>query len=230
MVDADVVGGTRGFLGRSGLFKPVRHSRNSEVGSAGFRSFYTYIASPVLHLRERGRRQRRDSKAFHQLSCVRTSMAFVSFVGRVLFASVFILSAWQEFNEFGVDGGPAAESLAPKLDVFSKHVSANVGVQVPEVEIKNLVAASIALKGLGGLLFIFGSSLGAHLLLLHQAIVIPILYDFYNYDIDKKEFVVLFLKFTQNLALFGALLFFIGMKNSMPRRQLKKKAPKTKTV
>ncbi|RVW67084.1 hypothetical protein CK203_063178 [Vitis vinifera] len=249
MVDADVVGGTRGFLGRSGLFKPVRHSRNSEVGSAGFRSFYTYIASPVLHLRERGRRQRRDSKTFHQLSCVRTSMAFVSFVGRVLFASVFILSAWQEveqysvlfrfllygldfgwFNEFGVDGGPAAESLAPKLDVFSKHVSANVGVQVPEVEIKNLVAASIALKGLGGLLFIFGSSLGAHLLLLHQAIVIPILYDFYNYDVDKKEFVVLFLKFTQNLALFGALLFFIGMKNSMPRRQLKKKAPKTKTV
>ncbi|CBI23587.3 unnamed protein product, partial [Vitis vinifera] len=157
-------------------------------------------------------------------------MAFVSFVGRVLFASVFILSAWQEFNEFGVDGGPAVESLAPKLDVFSKHVSANVGVQVPEVEIKNLVAASIALKGLGGLLFIFGSSLGAHLLLLHQAIVIPILYDFYNYDVDKKEFVVLFLKFTQNLALFGALLFFIGMKNSMPRRQLKKKAPKTKTV
>ncbi|KAL6343658.1 hypothetical protein AAG906_025023 [Vitis piasezkii] len=213
MVDADVVGGTRGFLGGSGLFKPVRHSRNSEVGSRVLGLF-----TPI------------SPSSFHQLSCVRTSMAFVSFVGRVLFASVFILSAWQEFNEFGVDGGPAAESLAPKLDVFSKHVSANVGVQVPEVEIKNLVAASIALKGLGGLLFIFGSSLGAHLLLLHQAIVIPILYDFYNYDVDKKEFVVLFLKFTQNLALFGALLFFIGMKNSMPRRQLKKKAPKTKTV
>ncbi|KAJ9693064.1 hypothetical protein PVL29_011976 [Vitis rotundifolia] len=50
------------------------------------------------------------------------------------------------FNEFGVDGGPTAESLAPKLDVFSKHVSANVGVQMPEI------------------------------------IVIPILYDFSNYD------------------------------------------------
>ena len=32
----------------------------------------------------------------------------------------------------------------------------------------------------------------------------------------------------QNLALFGALLFYIGMKNSMPRKQLKKKAPKAK--
>lgn len=86
------------------------------------------------------------------------------------------------------------------------------------------------MKGLGGLLFIFGSSLGAYLLLLHQAIVTPILYDFYNYDVDKTEFAQLFVKFTESLALFGALLFFIGMKNSMPRRPLKKKvAPKAKT-
>ncbi|XP_015580941.1 uncharacterized protein LOC8276159 isoform X2 [Ricinus communis] len=127
-------------------------------------------------------------------------MAFASFVGRVLFASVFILSAWQEFNDFGVDGGPAAKSFAPKFNVFSRHVSSNTGFQVPPVE------------------------------LLHQAVVTPILYDFYNYDADKKEFHQLFTKFTQNLALFGALLFFIGMKNSIPRRQLKKKTPKSKTM
>ncbi|XP_052188603.1 uncharacterized protein LOC127798982 isoform X1 [Diospyros lotus] len=153
-------------------------------------------------------------------------MAFVSFLGRVLFASVFILSAWQEFNEFGIDGGPAAKSLRPKFNVFSKHVSIQTGLQVPDVEIKYLVAAAIALKGLGSLLFIFGSSLGAYLLLLHQAIVTPILYDFYNYDVDKKEFTLLFVKFTQSLALLGALLFFIGMKNLIPRR-FRKKAPKT---
>ena len=47
-------------------------------------------------------------------------------------------------------------------------MSATVGVPMPHVEIKNLVATSIALKGLRGLLFIFGSSLGAYLLLLHQ--------------------------------------------------------------
>ncbi|XP_044497979.1 uncharacterized protein LOC123220049 [Mangifera indica] len=156
-------------------------------------------------------------------------MAIASFIGRVLFASVFILSAWQEFNDFGIDGGPAAKSLEPKFNIFSKHVSTHTGLQVPEVEIKYLVAAAIALKGVGGLLFIFGSSLGAYLLLLHQAIATPILYDFYNYDADKKEFSQTFSKFTQSLALFGALLFFIGMKNSMPRRQLKKRAPKTKT-
>jgi len=34
----------------------------------------------------------------------------------------------------------------------------------------------------------------------------------------------------QNVALFGALLFFLGMKNAIPRRQLKKKAPKPKAA
>ena len=33
----------------------------------------------------------------------------------------------------------------------------------------------------------------------------------------------------QHIALFGALLFFLGMKNTVPKRQPKKKAPKTKT-
>lgn len=89
-------------------------------------------------------------------------------------------------------------------------------------------------------------------------IATPILYDFYYYDSEDKEFIQLFIKFTQvravgklklevlsqrffvaivyrilyslqNMALFGALLFFIGMKNSIPRRQPKKKVPKTKT-
>jgi hypothetical protein len=31
------------------------------------------------------------------------------------------------------------------------------------------------------------------------------------------------------VALFGALLFFLGMKNAIPKRQAKKKASKTKT-
>ncbi|KAE8686739.1 putative 2-oxoglutarate (2OG) and Fe(II)-dependent oxygenase superfamily protein [Hibiscus syriacus] len=157
-------------------------------------------------------------------------MALVSFIGRVLFASVFILSAWQEFNEFGVDGGKAAKELRPKLDVFSKTVSSHAGFQVPEFDIKYAVAAAIAFKGVGGILFTFGSTIGAYLLVLHQVILTPVLYDFYNYDTEKEEFGLLFAKFSQNLALLGALLFFIDMKNSIPRRQLKKKTPKTKTV
>ncbi|KAK8670917.1 hypothetical protein V6N13_037529 [Hibiscus sabdariffa] len=179
-------------------------------------------------------------------------MALVSFVGRVLFASVFILSAWQEnindlernnaylssgsliagwqFNEFGVDGGPAAKALKPKFNVFSKSLTSHTGLELPEFDIKYLVDAAVAFKGVGGLLFIFGSTMGAYLLALQQVIATPILYDFYNYDTEKKEFDLLFPEFTQNLALLGALLFFIGMTNSLPRRQPKKKvASKTKT-
>ena len=155
-------------------------------------------------------------------------MAFASFLGRVLFASVFILSAYQQFNEYGVDGGPATKALRPKFDAFTHRVHSQVGFQIPEINLKFLIAGAIALKGLGGVLFIFGSSFGALLLLLHQLIATPIHYDFYNYDSEDKEFTQLFIKFTQNMALFGALLFFIGMKNSIPRR-VPKKAPKTKT-
>ncbi|KAH7669585.1 HR-like lesion-inducer protein [Dioscorea alata] len=157
-------------------------------------------------------------------------MGFVSFAGRVLFASVFILSAYQEFNDFGVDGGPAAKALRPKYNLFINHVTSHLGVNVPEIEMRHVIAATITLKGLGGLLFIFSSSFGAYLLLVYLTFITPVVYDFYNYDIEKPEFVQLFVKFTQNLALFGALLFFLGMKNSIPRRQGKKKGPKAKTV
>uniref|UniRef100_A0A6N2LY28 HR-like lesion-inducer n=1 Tax=Salix viminalis TaxID=40686 RepID=A0A6N2LY28_SALVM len=143
--------------------------------------------------------------------------------------SIFIVHDCR-FNEFGSDGGPAANLLAPKFLSFSKHVSSHTGFQVPHFEMKYAIAAAISVKAAGSLLFIFGSSIGAYLLLLHQLIVTPIVYDFYNYDADTKEFNLHFAKFAQNLALFGALLFFIGMKNSIPRRQLKKRSPKSKTL
>ncbi|KAK1652925.1 hypothetical protein QYE76_070730 [Lolium multiflorum] len=156
-------------------------------------------------------------------------MGFVSFIGRVLFASVFLLSAYQEFNEFGTDGGPAAKALKPKFNSFTKNISAQLGVVVPHVELKHVIAATIGLKGLGGLLFIVSSQFGAYLLALYLAFITPVVYDFYNYDMERAEFVQLFIKFTQNVALFGALLFFLGMKNSIPKRQPKKKTAKSKT-
>ncbi|KAL4562177.1 hypothetical protein LXL04_034371 [Taraxacum kok-saghyz] len=96
-----------------------------------------------------------------------------------------------------------------------------------------LIAGAIAFKAIGSFLFIFGSTIGATLLIVHQLIATPMLYDFYNYDIEKKEFLQLFIKFTQSLALLGGLLFFVGMKNknSVPKRSsTTKKTNKTKTV
>ncbi|XP_020591226.1 uncharacterized protein LOC110032055 [Phalaenopsis equestris] len=156
-------------------------------------------------------------------------MGFVSFAGRVLFASIFLLSAYQEIIEFGNDGGPAAKALRPKFNQLTRHVASHLGVVAPHIDMKHVIATTIALKGLGGLLFIFSSTFGAYLLLLYLAFITPIVYDFYNFDIERPEFVQLFIKFTQNLALFGSLLFFLGMKNATPKRQPKKKVPKTKT-
>ncbi|KAK2972988.1 hypothetical protein RJ640_022045 [Escallonia rubra] len=157
-------------------------------------------------------------------------MGFFSFLGRVLFASLFILSAWQMYNEFGVDGGSAAKEVAPKLVVVQRFITSKFGEGGPKIDVRHFVAASIVLKGLGGILFVFGSSFGAYLLLYHLLYTTPLLCDFYNYSYGEPEFFALLNEFVQCLALFGALLFFIGMKNSIPRKQHKKKAPKTKTV
>uniref|UniRef100_A0ACD5UXA7 Uncharacterized protein n=1 Tax=Avena sativa TaxID=4498 RepID=A0ACD5UXA7_AVESA len=157
-------------------------------------------------------------------------MGFVSFVGRVLFASIFLLSAYQEFSEFGSDGGPAAKSLKPKFNIFVKQVSSNIGMAVPHIDIKTVIAATMFLKAFGGLLLIISSSFGAFLLLIYLAFITPVVYDFYNYEMESQQFVQLFTQFSQNLALFGALLFFLGMKNSIPRRHSKRRAVKAKTT
>ncbi|KAL9240342.1 hypothetical protein vseg_014576 [Gypsophila vaccaria] len=157
-------------------------------------------------------------------------MGFFSFMGRLLFASIFILSAWQMFNEFGVDGGPAAKELAPKVSQVRELLISKLGFNLPEIEVRHFVATSMAVKGLGGVLFVFGSSFGAYLLFLHLLCATPFLYQFYNYSPSQPEFFTLLHEFLQNAALLGALMFFLGMKNSLPRRSIKKKAPKPKTV
>ncbi|XP_022975056.1 uncharacterized protein LOC111474025 [Cucurbita maxima] len=156
-------------------------------------------------------------------------MGFFSFLGRVLFASIFILSAWQMFNEFSNNGGSAAAVLSPKVAVLRRNLSSKLGVAIPDIDVTHLVAISLSLKGIGGLLFVFGSSVGAYLLLLQLAIITPVLYDFFNFSLQKPFFGILLGDFLQHIALFGALLFFLGMKNTVPKRQPKKKAPKTKT-
>ncbi|OMO95517.1 HR-like lesion-inducer [Corchorus olitorius] len=157
-------------------------------------------------------------------------MGFVSFAGRVFFASIFILSARQMFNEYGVDGGPAAKELMPKLELAKNHISSLLNVDLPDIEVKHIVGAFIALKGLGGILFVFGHGFGAFLLAGYLAISTPILHDFYNYKPNNPQYYNLLGECLQCVAQFGAILFFWGMKNSMPKRQLKKRAPKPKAA
>ncbi|KAF2586345.1 hypothetical protein F2Q70_00036664 [Brassica cretica] len=61
-------------------------------------------------------------------------------------------------------------------------------------QIKHLMAISITVKTLGGLVFIYGSFFGAFLLLLHQFIVTMIHHDFYSHRVDIEQFGLLYLK------------------------------------
>ncbi|KAK1418852.1 hypothetical protein QVD17_27999 [Tagetes erecta] len=156
-------------------------------------------------------------------------MGFFSFLGRLLFASLFILSAWQMFNDFGDDGGPAAKELAPKISSIQRYLASKIGDGAPKIDAKHVVLATMALKGVGGILFVFGSSTGASLLMYHLLILTPLLHDFYNYEMDDPRFHPHLAEFLQNISLFGALVFFIGMKNVLPRKSTMKRRPlKTK--
>ncbi|CAM6045194.1 unnamed protein product [Sphagnum compactum] len=161
-------------------------------------------------------------------------MGFLSFVGRVAFSAIFILAAWQKIQDFGQNGGAALQALDPKFELFRKNVNEmfNINFSLPQdVETKHLLMAAIVLEGLGGLLFTLGSSFGAYLLLIFLAAVIPIMHDFYNFDLESPDYLYQFNSFLKNLSLFGALLFFLGMKNSAFRQMTRKKQPiKAKTL
>ncbi|XP_020222721.1 uncharacterized protein LOC109805142 [Cajanus cajan] len=157
-------------------------------------------------------------------------MGFSSFLGRLLFASLFILSAWQMFNEFDDTGGSIAKELIPKLTVVRRNLSSNLGLEIPDINVRPVIASIIFLKGVGGILFVLGSTFGSYLLLLYLGLSTPILYDFYNYRPNNPEYNLLLNDFILSTALFGALLFFIELKHSIPRKQIRKKNPKAKTV
>uniref|UniRef100_A0ACD5XBR8 Uncharacterized protein n=1 Tax=Avena sativa TaxID=4498 RepID=A0ACD5XBR8_AVESA len=155
------------------------------------------------------------------------AMEFLSLVGRVLFASMFLISAFKEDDGFG---SPSAKALEPKFNLFVKQVSTYTGMAVPHVQISTLMLITQYIRAFGGIMFIAYSSIGAFLLLVFLVFITPVMYDFYNYEMESPQFVQLFTQFLQNLALCGALMFFLGMKSSIPRTYPKRRTAKTKTA
>ncbi|CAM6016572.1 unnamed protein product [Sphagnum compactum] len=153
-------------------------------------------------------------------------MGFLSFIGRVTFSAIFILAAWQKVEDFSIDGGGALVGLTPKLDVLLNNINETLYFNLklpPQLQTKHLLMLAIGLEGIGGLLFTLGSTLGAYMLLLFLALVTPIMHDFYNFDQSSLEYHHQFIGFLKNLSQFGALLFYLGMKNSANRNKMRKK-------
>lgn len=134
------------------------------------------------------------------------------------------------FNEFGEDGGPAAKELAPKVAGLQEFLESNLGAGAPKIDVRHVVAAFMALKGLGGLLLVFGSFTGAVLLICYLIIATPLLHDVSRLNLGEAQYFPVLQELLQCVAFLGALLFFMGMKNSINRRLPKKKVLKSKTA
>ncbi|MCO5611474.1 hypothetical protein L7F22_065727 [Adiantum nelumboides] len=165
-------------------------------------------------------------------------MGIIASLGRLLLSTIFILAAWHKIEDFGSDGGSAMKAMEPKLALFRNHVAAALDVALPQVETDNtifdnfvvnlqakyMLMTAIALEGVGGILFFFGSSLGAYLLLIFLASVTPIMHDFYNYDMSSSNYSREFIQFLKNLSLFGSLMFYLGMKSAAYKQEKRVKA------
>eukprot|EP00270_Netrium_digitus_P010899 TRINITY_DN3419_c0_g1_i1.p1 TRINITY_DN3419_c0_g1~~TRINITY_DN3419_c0_g1_i1.p1 ORF type:complete len:152 (+),score=25.03 TRINITY_DN3419_c0_g1_i1:156-611(+) len=149
-------------------------------------------------------------------------MGFAVFLGRVFFSALFISSAWQKNNDFNA----YVNSFDEKFFLFKGHVQNIFGVLLAEFMLKALLRTLVVLEGVGGSLFTLGSSIGAYFLLIFLAISTPLMHDFYNFEPNSAQYAAEFSQFLKNLSMFGALLFFLGMKSSaanMRKRYAKNK-------
>ncbi|KAG2276827.1 hypothetical protein Bca52824_059382 [Brassica carinata] len=114
-------------------------------------------------------------------------MGFFLFLGRVFFASLIIVSAWQMFSGFGDDGGPAAKELALKLNLAKANLSSRLWVTLSNIEVRQASVTIVSLIAIGGVIFVIRKIFGAYLAV-YFTIVSPILYDIYNNGPEDRYF------------------------------------------
>ncbi|KAK7309061.1 hypothetical protein RJT34_05496 [Clitoria ternatea] len=85
---------------------------------------------------------------------------------------------------------------------------------LPDIDTRQSVATIIFPKGVGGIFF----CVWQHIWIISTASASGT-GTYYNYTSSKPKYNLLLNEFSLETTLFGALLFFIGMKNSIPRRQ-----------
>lgn len=146
-------------------------------------------------------------------------MALTAFVGRCMFAFVFLASAVNKLQTF-VDGGEGAasalEMVAPRLDAAKALVASRTGLHLSVlVPLSNaqLLAAATFLEGAGAVLLVLDVTLGAKMLMLFVVVVTPVMHPFWTHeDRTSAAFAVDMVAFFKNVALVGALLLYTSMK------------------
>lgn len=138
---------------------------------------------------------------------------FIAFVGRVLFAFLFLSSGFQKLTSFNLsDGGPVMSGMAPKMDNFLRTLDQVAGVQlpIPQGSYIFMLAVAIFLELAGGLLFIFNSTWGAVLLSWFMVAVTPVMHNFWDEKENSQGRLNETINFFKNVAILGALFFYIG--------------------
>ncbi|CAL5224319.1 g6987 [Coccomyxa viridis] len=136
----------------------------------------------------------------------------VSFIGRLLFALLFLSSGAQKLQSFNVTtGGPVMSLMAPKMDTFLGHIKDFVKVDIPleKEHYVLLLGGAIFLELAGAVLFLANYSAGAYMLLLFTVSVTPVIHNWWDIK-DQNAQLVELIMFFKNIALIGALLFYLG--------------------
>mmetsp|Transcript_32743 Transcript_32743/g.45442 ORF Transcript_32743/g.45442 Transcript_32743/m.45442 type:complete len:160 (-) Transcript_32743:194-673(-) len=150
-----------------------------------------------------------------------------AFIGRALFALIFVGGFYNKYENFGTDGGSTIQYMSPKVSAVKTAIevfaSAKTGsdFKIPNVEDKHLLMGAMFLEGAGALLYVFGSKLGARMLMLFLLIVTPIMHDFWNIaDPKSSEYQMQLIMFLKNLAMFGSLMTYVAMKKESKAKRV----------
>jgi uncharacterized membrane protein YphA (DoxX/SURF4 family) len=156
-------------------------------------------------------------------------------IGRVMFAFVFLASAMEKWNDLraGADA-EVLRAVSPAIRIAKATVAENVGfnlcAMLPNDEF--LVKCATLIEGLGAALFACGFALGAKLLILFTCAVTPVMHPFWRH-LDEASLGndavlgVEMIMFFKNVALVGALVYYLGMRNELSEARERVKKLKT---
>ena len=141
-------------------------------------------------------------------------MGATAFVGRCMFAFVFLASAVNKLQTLSdpIAGAATLASIAPRLAaaraLFASKIGFPLYLVLPFTDGQLLLLGTLT-EGVGAVLFVADSSLGAKMLMLFTLVVTPVMHAFWLIpDKHSAGYQVEMIMFYKNAAMFGALLFW----------------------
>ena len=148
------------------------------------------------------------------------------FLGRVLFAFLFISSGLSKMQGFYENSGKLVSMLQPRIKQAVENTwdILHLDMARPEVTLgvtTYALYATIFLELVGGVCFMFFPRAGGLLLALYLVSITPLTHDFYNHAPGSQAYAAEMIHFLKNLALLGACMFVMGERKVRANKKLK---------